>query len=93
MYEGNRKSITNTERGVVTLDKLEDNVTPMQITDEYKEAIDIFPALHKYKKEHNTTNLQKLCVEVAEFCRAIYSSTQNDAEREIYKAMIVQLQK
>lgn len=75
------------------VNKFEDNVTPMQLTKEYKEAIDIFPALHKYKVEHNCKNLQKLCVEVAEFCRAIYSSTQNDAEREIYKAMIAQLQK
>ncbi len=75
------------------VNKFEDNVTPMQLAKEYKEAIDIFPALHKYKTEHNSKNLQKLCVEVAEFCRAIYSSTQNDAEREIYKAMIAQLQK
>lgn len=75
------------------LDKIEDKVTPMQITDEYREAVDIFPALHKYKNEHNTTNLQKLCVEVAEFCRAIYSSTQNEQERNIYYAMLDKLNK
>lgn len=93
MYEGNRASIINNERGVMSLDKIEDKVTPMQITDEYREAVDIFPALHKYKNEHNTTNLQKLCVEVAEFCRAIYSSTQNEAERNIYYNMLDKLNK
>ena len=75
------------------LDKIEDNVTPMQITDEYREAVDIFPALHKYKNEHNATNLQKLCVEVAEFCRNIYASTQNEAERKIYYNMLEKLNK
>lgn len=84
MYEGNRASIINNERGVMPLDKIEDKVTPMQITDEYREAIDIFPALHKYKTEHNTENLKKLCVEIADFCRAIYASTQNEQERKIY---------
>ena len=58
---------------------------------EYKEAIDIFPALHKYKQNHNEMNLKKLCVEIAEFCRAVYSSTQNEAERKIYKNMLDKL--
>lgn len=93
MYEGNRASIINNERGVMSLDKIEDKVTPMQITDEYREAVDIFPALHKYKNEHNTTNLQKLCVEVAEFCRAIYASTENEQERQIFNAMLDKLNK
>lgn len=69
-------------------EKWEDIPTTLQLTMEYREAIDIFPALHKYKTEHNISNLQKLCVEVSEFCRAIYSSTQNDEEREIYYAML-----
>lgn len=73
------------------LDKFEDKVTPYQINDEYKEAVDIFPALHKYKTDHNTANLQKLCVEISEFCRAIYASTKNDEERKIYRAMIDKL--
>lgn len=70
------------------MDKFEDKVTPMQLTIEYREAVDIFPALHKYKTLHNTDNLQKLCVEVLDFCRAIYSSTQNDNERNIYKRVL-----
>ena len=72
-------------------DKLEDNVTLEKIKDEYSEAVDIFPALHKYKSEHNTANLQKLCVEVADFCRAIYASTRNDDERRIYKDMLAKI--
>lgn len=75
------------------MDKFEDNVTPMQLTDEYKEAIDIIPALHKYKATHNITNLQKLCVEIADFCRAVYSSTENEQERNIYFAMLDKLNK
>ena len=57
------------------MDKFEDKVTPMQLTTEYREAIDIFPALHKHKYEHTTDNLKKLCVEIAQFCRAVYAST------------------
>ena len=75
------------------MDKFEDEVTPVQLTTEYREAIDIFPALHKYKISHNTDNLQKLCVEIADFCRAIYASTQNETERKIYFDMLEKLNK
>lgn len=75
----------------MSLDKIEDKVTPMQIQEEFRWAVDIFPALHKYKKEHNATNLKKLCVEVSAFCRAIYASTQNDEERKIYADTIKKL--
>lgn len=73
-------------------DKIEGNITLEQIEREYKEAIDIFPALHKYQNQHNTANLQKLCVEVVEFIRAIYSSTQNEQEREILRKCLDKLQ-
>ena len=73
--------------------KWEDEPTIPKLTIEYREAIDIFPALHKYQKEHSATNLQKLCVEVAQFCRSIYASTQNDAERDIYYNMLKKLNK
>lgn len=69
-------------------EKLEDNVTLTQAQQEYKEAVDIFPALHKYQTEHNAVNLQKLCVEIAEFCRAVYSSTRNEDERKIYYTVL-----
>ena len=75
------------------MEQFEDKVTPTQLTTEYREAIDIFPALHKYKIIHNTDNLKKLCVEIAEFCRAIFSSTQNETERNIYYAMLDKLNK
>ena len=70
------------------MDKFEDKLTPTQLTTEYREAIDIFPALHKYKTEHNTDNLQKLRVEIAQFCRAVYASTQNEQERKIIYNML-----
>ena len=70
-----------------------ENITAGQIMEEYKEAAEIFPALRKYKNEHNAINLQKLCVEVAEFCKAIYASTQSDAERAIYNSMVKKLNK
>lgn len=75
------------------MDKFEDKVTPVQLTTEYREAIDIFPALHKYKTEHSTDNLKKLCVEISDFCRAIYASTENEQERQIFNAMIDKLNK
>lgn len=92
MYEGIGTSI-NDGGGSMYMDKFEDKVTPVQLTTEYREAIDIFPALHKYQSEHTTDNLQKLCVEIGEFCRAVYASTQNEAERKIYRSMIEKLNK
>lgn len=77
----------------VRSDKLDENITLTQAEQEYKEAIDIFPALHKYQTEHSSVNLQKLCVEIAEFCRAVYASTQNENERDIYYSMLEKLQK
>ena len=73
------------------MDKFEDNVTPTQLTDEYKEAIDIIPALHKYKSNHNIINLQKLCVEISDFCRAVYASTRTIEERQVLKKMLDKL--
>lgn len=92
MYEGTGTSINN-GGGSMYMDKFEDKVTPVQLTTEYREAIDIFPALHKYKTAHNTDNLKKLCVEIFEFCRAVYASTQNESERKIYRSMIEKLNK
>ncbi len=58
-----------------------------------EELKDIFPALVKYKSDHNKENLQKLCVEISEFCNAVYASTRNDEERKVYNLMIKKLQK
>ena len=59
----------------------------------YSEIASIFPALQKYKEEHTKTNLQKLCVEIAEFCKSVYASTQKQEEREVYYSMIDKLKK
>lgn len=75
------------------MEQFEDKVEPMQLQEEFKWAVDIFPALHKYKTEHNTDNLKKLCVEIADFCRAIYASTENEQERNIYFSMLDKLNK
>jgi hypothetical protein len=75
------------------MEQFEEKVTPAQLTVEYREAIDIFPALHKYKISHNTDNLKKLCVEIADFCRAVYSSTTSPQERQIFFDMLDKLMK
>ena len=59
----------------------------------YGEIEGIFPALQKYKTEHTKTNLKKLCVEIAEFCKSVYASTQNQEERDIYYTMLDKLNK
>ena len=59
--------------------------------DAYSEIADIFPALQKYKDEHNTANLQKLMVEILEFCRSVYASTRSEDERKIYHKFIEKL--
>ena len=74
------------------MEQFEDKVEPMQLQEEFKWAVDIFPALHKYKIEHSTDNLKKLCVEISQFCRAVYASTQNEQERKIYNSAISKLQ-
>ena len=47
----------------------------------------------KYKDEHSTANLQKLMVEILEFCRSVYASTRSEDERKIYHSMIEKLNK
>ena len=66
---------------------------PLEKSTKTNSELDIFPALQKYKDEHNTANLQKLMVEISEFCRSVYASTQNESERKVYRAMIEKLNK
>jgi hypothetical protein len=75
------------------MEQFEDKPTLEQIKEEYGEIVGIFPALHKYKISHNTDNLKKLCVEIADFCRAIYASTESPQERHIYFDMLDKLNK
>ena len=58
---------------------------------QYKETVDIFPSLQKYKEKHSTLNFQKVCVELSQFCKDLYASTQNEEEREIYFNMLDKL--
>lgn len=91
MYEGNRGSINKTNGGVITSKQIEDK--PLEKSTEINSELYIFPALQKYKDEHNTANLQKLMVEISEFCRSVYASTRNDEERKIYHTFIEKLNK
>ena len=68
-----------------------DKVALGKQTDDYSELKDLFPALQKYKTEHNTANLQKLCVEIKEFCKSVYASTENEQERNVYYNMVDKL--
>ena len=79
------------QNGGVKSKQNEDKTLGKQIND--NSELDIFPALQKYKDEHNTANLQKLMVEILEFCRSVYASTQNEEERKIYQSFIEKLNK
>lgn len=68
-----------------------DKVALEKPTDDYSELKDLFPALQKYKSEHNTANLQKLCAEIKEFCKSVYASTENEEERSVYFSMVDKL--
>lgn len=57
-------------------------------TDYYSDLKDLFPALQKYKTEHSTANLQKLCAEIKSFCKAVYASTESEEERNVYMLML-----
>ena len=90
MYEGNRESL-NQESANVKSKRFEDN--SLEKTNKENSEIKFFQALQKYKDEHNSANLQKLMVEILEFCRSVYASTQNEAERNVYHSMIEKLNK
>ena len=90
MYERAGKGLTQTNGGAKSKD-FEDKPLEKQTSD--NSELDIFPALQKYKDEHNTANLQKLMVEILEFCRSVYASTKSEDERKIYHSMIEKLNK
>ena len=92
MYERVGTGLNQTNGGAKSKE-IEDSRPLEKTTDAYSEIADIFPALQKYKDEHNTANLQKLMVEILEFCRSVYASTRSEQEREIYHSMIEKLNK
>ena len=90
MYERAGTGLTQTNGGVKSKE-IEDK--PLEKQTNNNSEFDIFPALQKYKDEHNTANLQKLMVEILEFCRSVYASTRSEEERKIYRSMIEKLNK
>ena len=92
MYERVGTGLNQTNGGAKSKE-IEDSRSLGKATDAYSEIADIFPALQKYKDEHSTANLQKLMVEILEFCRSVYASTRNEQERKIYNSMIEKLNK
>ena len=84
------KGLTQIKGGVKSKE-FEDKSLEKQKSD--NSELDIFPALQKYKDEHNTANLQKLMVEILEFCRSVYASTRSEDERKIYHNFIEKLNK
>lgn len=92
MHERVGTGLNHTNGGVKSKE-FEDSRSLGKTKDAYSEIADIFPALQKYKDEHNTANLQKLLVEILEFCNSVYASTQNESERKIYRTMITKLNK
>ena len=90
MYERAGKGLTQTNGGVKSK-QFEDK--PLEKQTDANSELDIFPALKKYKDEHNTANLQKLMVEISEFCRSVYASTRNEGERAIYRSFVEKLNK
>ena len=89
MYESTRRGLNQTNSGARSLEFENDPLEKPK--DAYSEISDIFPALQKYKDDHNATNLQKLCAEISDFCRSVYASTRNEEERKIYKSMLQKL--
>lgn len=81
MYEGNREGVRQSL----------DERPKAKSDDAFGELDDIFPALKKYRSEHNSDNLRKLMVEILEFCRAVYASTQSEADRKIYREFVKKL--
>lgn len=91
MYERVGKGLTQTNGGDMRSKNIEDKPLEKQTNDNGE--FDIFPALQKYKYEHNTANLQKLMVEILEFCRSVYASTRSEEERKIYHQFVGKLNK
>ena len=89
MYERAGKGLTQTNGGVKSYNNIEETLGKTNDDGE----IDFFPALQKYKYEHNTANLQKLMVEILEFCRSVYASTRSEEERKIYHQFVGKLNK
>ena len=47
----------------------------------------LFPALEEYHDNHCEHNLKKLCLQIQEFCTAVYATLQTEGEKDVYKQM------
>ena len=52
------------------------------------ELKDVAPSLNTFIENRTIENLQKLCLELQEFCQSVYALTKNDDERKIYFKML-----
>lgn len=52
------------------------------------ELKDIAPNLNTFIQNHTADNLQRLCIEIKEFCQSVYALTNSDEERKIYFNMV-----
>ena len=48
---------------------------------------ELFPTLIEFNQNHTEHNLKKLCLEIQEFCISVYSTLQNEEEKNIYRYM------
>ena len=64
------------------------NGSNTMLTASITELNDIEPSLTRFIKSHTLENLQKLCLEIQEFCQSVYALTQNEEERSIYFDMV-----
>ena len=46
------------------------------------------PSAREYFGTHEKRSLQKLCLEIQELCVSVYSTLQNDEEKNIYNIMV-----
>lgn len=81
MYESDRESISQTTNTATTAD----NSSVL-----YNDFLNV---LKQYKAEHSAVNLTKLCNAFYDALRAIYASTRNDSERNIYFNMVSKISK
>lgn len=71
------------QRNEIILNK-DENTFKTISTAPMTELNDIEPSLMHFIKFHTLENLQKLCLEIQEFCQSVYALTQNEEERSIY---------
>jgi hypothetical protein len=86
-YEGIKRlgELFGAEMALRSLEgKYEPNTSTTEAISQTKEYSEVFPALKLYQREHNSLNLKKLCVEITEFCNAVYASTRSSEERKIF---------